>query len=52
MPEEQVELTEKELAAVERLAKRYGLTTEDVIETLFAAALVQHCGRELREPGR
>lgn len=52
MPEERVELNEKEAEAVERLAQRYGLTPEDVIETLLAAAIAQQCGPELREPQR
>ena len=41
MPEEQVDLSEKEEEALQRLAEKHGLTPEDVIETMVAAALAQ-----------
>jgi prolyl-tRNA editing enzyme YbaK/EbsC (Cys-tRNA(Pro) deacylase) len=46
MPQEQVELTEKEEEALQRLSEKHGLSPEDVIETLVAAALAQEGGLE------
>jgi hypothetical protein len=39
-----IELTEKEMDAVQRLADRFNLATDDVIETLISAAIQKERG--------